>query len=79
MADRRSKDWTWNIDPKPDGTYCFDAASLAVLMDLRDELKRLNMLLHCHNFIAIPGILRDVRRNTTKPKRKAKAPKLKAA
>lgn len=44
---------------------------LAVLMDIRDELKRLNQLLHCSNFVAIPHTLAAIRRNTTKKKRKA--------
>jgi hypothetical protein len=41
-------------------------------MDIRAELKRLNHLLHCHNFTEIPGVLRGIRRNTTKRKRKTK-------
>jgi hypothetical protein len=42
----------------------------ALLMDLRDELKKLNALLGCENFIAVPRILRSIRANTTKPKPK---------
>lgn len=48
-----------------------DNAQLSVLMDLRDELQRLNTLLHCHNFTAIPHTLRSIQKNTTKKRRKA--------
>lgn len=69
MSDTRQKDSNWSIGDGP--SYSYDAAHLAVLMDLRDELKRLNRLLHCPNFIEIPRILREIRRNTTRRKRKA--------
>lgn len=38
----------------------------ALLMDIRDELKRLNGVLHCPNFLAIPFKLDAIKRNTTK-------------
>jgi hypothetical protein len=47
----------------------YEAAQLAVLMDLRDELKRLNGLLHCSNFLAIPARLEAIRINTRKKRR----------
>lgn len=46
--------------------------SVAVLMDIRDELQKLNALLHCHNTVAIPALLRGIKRNT-QPKVRAKA------
>lgn len=39
-------------------------------MDIRDELQKLNALLGCHNFTAIPNVLRGIRRNTAKPRKK---------
>jgi hypothetical protein len=41
-------------------------------MDLRDEMKRLNNLLHCQNFLAIPYHLERIRLNTRKPKKRKK-------
>lgn len=41
---------------------------IQVLMDIRDELRDLNKLLGCHNAIAIPSLLRDIKKNTTKRK-----------
>lgn len=70
MPDTRKKDTHWIIKTNHNGTTPTDNAHLAVLMDLRDELKSLNHLLHCPNFTAIPGKLDAIRRNTTR-KRKA--------
>jgi ABC-type transporter Mla MlaB component len=66
----RSKDFNWTL---PDTHHTYDSASLAVLMDLRDELKRLNNLLNCPNALEIPTILRKIRANTTKKRKKRRA------
>lgn len=49
-----------------------EAAQLTVLMDLRDELKQLNRLLHCHNFMSIPMKLDKIVYNTRKVRRRRK-------
>ena len=72
----RHKDVEWNLPDgscKSDGsrTHMWESITAALLMDLRDELKRLNHLLSCPNFVAIPATLRTIARNTTKRKRKA--------
>lgn len=59
----------WNL-PTPIGTWT--NVQVALLMDIRDELQRLNRLLNCPNFLSIPTSLRAIRKNTTKPQRKAK-------
>ena len=52
----------WELPSKRDGYIeTWDLARLAVLMDIRDELQKLNALLGCRNFVAVPGILRDIR------------------
>lgn len=48
----------------------WEQVNVAVLMDIRDELQKLNRLLHCSNFLEIPRILRTIRHNTTKRRRK---------
>ena len=75
--DKRKKDYDWKIKTNTDGTTPQQDAHLAVLMDIRDELKQLNRLLGCENFLDIPALLRMIRENTTKPKvkRKVKATK----
>lgn len=78
---RRFKDYDW-ATTTADGKHYAEtnmAQLLSVLMDVRDELKRLNNVLQCPNFIAVPSKLdlirqelKVVRRNTTKRKRVAK-------
>lgn len=64
----------WNL---PDKLQTWEQVNTALLMDIRDELRRLNTLLHCPNFTDIPQILRAVRKNTTKRRKpKKQAPKL---
>jgi len=40
----------------------FAGKQLAVLMDIRDELQKLNTLLGCPNFVGIPRTLRTISR-----------------
>ena len=68
MSETRFKDIDWVLG----STACWERATVALLMDCRDELKKLNRLMGCENFVAIPRILRDIKRNTTKPRRKRK-------
>ncbi len=70
---RKFKDVEWDLPVGSNGNIAtWAAVEIAVLMDIRDELKRLNSLLHCHNFVSIPQTLKGIRRNTTKKKRKKK-------
>lgn len=69
MSSGRHKDGNWRIlDP-----LTWEKAQLAVLMDLCDELKRLNAAIYCHNCLYIPNILRRIEKNTTKPAKRRKA------
>lgn len=75
----RSKDFNWSL---PDGNHSYDSAHLAVLMDIRDELKGLRsematvrQIFQCHNAQAIPRFLKKIQANTSRIKvsrRKAK-------
>lgn len=66
----RFKDEDWSLaGNEDDRSVASKTINLALLMDIRDELKRLNALLHCPNFIGIPHKLDAIRRNTTKRKR----------
>jgi len=73
----RHKDENWNLNegsPNKTGgeTVPSETVTNALLMDIRDELKRLNAVLHCTNFLDIPRQLRLICQNTTKPKKKPK-------
>ena len=74
MARTRWKNSTWTIDQSVT-SVTWDAITALVLQDIRDELQKLNSLLHCPNFIGIPGVLRTIAANTKpkKPKRRRKA------
>lgn len=70
---KRFKDHDWGIPQDTSGTVSWNGVTVAVLMDIRDELKKLNSLLYCSNFIAIPRVLREVAKNTKpKPRRRKK-------
>lgn len=71
MSDRRKKDAHWLLNVQADDTVSTSDAQLAVLMDLRDELKRLNLLLYCRNFTGIPHTLKAIERQTKRRKRRA--------
>jgi hypothetical protein len=75
MGDRRHKDQEWSLpEGKPNAsggtTHSLESIHAALLMDIRDELKRLNALLHCSNFQDIPARLSAIRRNTAKPRKR---------
>lgn len=48
-------------------------AQLAVLMDIRRELKRINVRLDCGETLRIPRYLRRIANNTARKKRKKSA------
>jgi hypothetical protein len=60
----RFKDLEWSL-PGDDSTAGVsvpsDVVHSALLMDIRDELRRLNRLLGCTNFLDVPRTLRDIR------------------
>ncbi len=68
---KRLKDEQWAMAADLAGNYSYEQAQLAVLMDLRDELKALNGVLRCPNFLNIPFKLDAIVRQT-KPKRKVR-------
>lgn len=63
----RHKDTEWNL---PDRAESWDQVAAAVLMDIRDELKKLNRVFECRNFMDVPHKLERIARNTVKRKRK---------
>lgn len=61
-----SNPWLWTNE---DGSSTTDTWQLAVLLSIRDELRRLNAVLHCSNFLDIPHKLERIKRNTTKKRK----------
>lgn len=75
MGDSRMKDHAWGIKDSADNVCWHIPAGgpiLAVLMDIRDELKDLNRILHCQNFLEIPHTLRGIRKKLPAPKPRRK-------
>ena len=71
--DRQGRNVEWQVVEEDGVGTTWERAGIAVLMDIRRELQRLNGLLSCPNFTAIPRTLRTISRNTAKPrKRKAR-------
>lgn len=66
---RRTKNWDWNDKPDKAGNYTWAQAQVSVLQDIRDELQQLNRIIGCPNFIAVPEILRGIKRNTGKKRK----------
>lgn len=67
MSTSRKRNVEWSTPDHPNNTW--QHVEVEVLMDIRDELKKLNRLLHCTNFVGIPRTLAAIERNTTKKKR----------
>lgn len=58
----------WNLPTFGDG-LTWEHVNVAVLMDIRTELHRLNNILQCPNFLEILVTLSDIKRNTKRRKR----------
>lgn len=78
MADRRKKNINWNVADDQGETYngMRDGVTVALLMDIRDELQTLNRLLHCQNFQNLPRTLNRIDRRlaAAAPLRRRKSP-----
>jgi hypothetical protein len=62
MADRRRANVHWDVAEENGQIPSWERVGIAVLMDIRDELQRLNALLHCENFTGIPRTLKSIQR-----------------
>ena len=72
-VDRRKKNINWNVADERGNMYnSVNAASLAMLLDIRDELQTLNKLLGCHNFVNLPQTLKGLRRDFAQMRREQK-------
>lgn len=72
MKDTRQKDGAWEIKTDAMGMFSWPQVTVAVLMDVRDELKRINSALYCPNALAIPEMLRQIKNNTKRRRAKRK-------
>ena len=70
--DRRRKDQLWHVAGEDGTVHTWDQVQVAVLMDIRDELKRLNAAIYCPNFTAIPRRLAQIASNTRRRPKKTR-------
>jgi hypothetical protein len=76
ISHRSVRDVDWDVWQQDNGRYGHDAVERAILLDIRAELKALNQkmsILQCPDFQAIPRLLKAIRTNTAK-RRRRKAP-----
>ncbi len=67
MLDTRHKNCKWALPTSDEGCVKdWQYVPIAILMDIRDELQKLNTLLACPNFPGIPQTLRDIKRATNR-------------
>lgn len=59
----------WSVWINDDGTVSREWLQVAVLMDIREELREIRRIVTCHNTIDIPRILRRIATNTTKTRK----------
>lgn len=73
-GNHQSANYRWNVQDTT-GKYAAadtDHAILAVLMDIREELRGVSGRLDCSETLTIPRLLRKIATNTTKPRRRRK-------
>lgn len=69
-VDKRRKNESWFVTDHDGTITTWDQVQVAVLMDIRDELQRLNMLVRCANFTGMSMTLRAMHRALLARKRK---------
>lgn len=69
----RFKNVDWDLANSDGKIDTWERVSIAVLMDIRDELRTLNRLLACPNFQGIPSTLNRIARKIPTRKRKPRS------
>ena len=70
MIDRSGQNQDWDVLDERGNAPTWERVNVAVLMDIRRELKTLNALLTCPNFMKIPQSLSTIARNTTRKRKR---------
>lgn len=55
-----ARDLEWDLHLNDNGTWPDARVQIALLVDIRAELRKLNELLHCHNCMNIPHVLKRI-------------------
>lgn len=70
MHDLADQDWSVAAPGSNGDAVSVNHAILAVLMDIRFTLRFMRARLDCYETLTIPRLLRDIKRNTTKPRKR---------
>ena len=71
---RKFKDVIWTVPECANGGIAsWEAVDTALLMDIRDQLQKLNAVFECPNFLMVPTYLKTIEKNSRKPKRRVKS------
>jgi hypothetical protein len=55
-----ARNLNWELHLNENGTWPDARVQIALLADIRAELVKLNTLLHCHNMLNIPHVLKRI-------------------
>lgn len=69
----QAADISWRLRADRLGNLTNEQVQLALTRAVLDELRTLTRILNCKNFLSVPEILRGIKKNTTRPKRKKAA------
>jgi hypothetical protein len=69
MSGTRLANLNWVPGDEAGQAPTWERVNTAILLDIRDELRKMNQTLRCPDFQSIPRVLKEIRRNTTKPKK----------
>lgn len=67
------RDAQWHVRQTDEQMYSDEAVQRAILLDIREQLRALNRVFACPNFLRIPGVLDTIARQTKQKRRKRKA------
>ena len=70
MKNQTMPNENWSVAEADGKVPTWERAGIAVLMDIRQELRRLNSAIYCVDFQAIPHRLQMIAKNTTRKSRK---------
>ena len=72
MGHFKNANWDLSDNTDPKRIASWQHVQIAVLMDIRDELKALNQVFRCPRFLELPNTLKAIEKNTRKPIRRKK-------
>jgi rRNA maturation endonuclease Nob1 len=73
----KTRNLQWSVGDTGNGNMSDQHALLCLMMDIRDELQKLNRVFECKNFLAVPTRLAEISINTTNIAKQTRRPRYK--